>query len=147
MHRYFEQFVGKQRRLERKCFGISEAQLLSFDCVNLFSLQGQCRTQLRLIHVILRHIEFRLVHWNLKKTNLYSLINSLTLLFRAQEPKAPVTYCDHALSGVRLSSVRSIYIFNFFSRTLVWIKHSRSLTSVVVFRPYPPRGGSRAGPN
>ena len=33
-------------------------------------------------------------------------------LFRAQEPKAPVTYCDHALSGVcrpssvvRLSSV------------------------------------------
>ena len=24
---------------------------------------------------------------------------------RAQEPKAPVTYCDHALSGVRLSSV------------------------------------------
>ena len=27
------------------------------------------------------------------------------LVFRAQEPKAPVTYCDHALSGVRLSSV------------------------------------------
>ena len=26
--------------------------------------------------------------------------------FRAQEPKAPVTYCDHALSGVRPSSVR-----------------------------------------
>ena len=27
-------------------------------------------------------------------------------IFRAQEPKAPVTYCDHALSGVRrLSSV------------------------------------------
>ena len=25
--------------------------------------------------------------------------------FRAQEPKAPVTYCDHALSGVRPSSV------------------------------------------
>ena len=25
-------------------------------------------------------------------------------LFRAQEPKAPVTYCDHALSGVRPSS-------------------------------------------
>ena len=24
-------------------------------------------------------------------------------LFRAQEPKAPVTYCDHALSGVRPS--------------------------------------------
>ena len=28
----------------------------------------------------------------------------LSWLFRAQEPKAPVTYCDHALSGVRLSS-------------------------------------------
>ena len=34
-------------------------------------------------------------------------------VFRAQEPKAPVTYCDHALSGVcrpssvvRLSSIR-----------------------------------------
>ena len=26
--------------------------------------------------------------------------------FRAQEPKAPVTYCDHALSGVRPSVVR-----------------------------------------
>ena len=25
------------------------------------------------------------------------------ILFRAQEPKAPVTYCDHALSGVRPS--------------------------------------------
>ena len=28
------------------------------------------------------------------------------ILFRAQEPKAPVTYCDHALSGVRPSSVK-----------------------------------------
>ena len=25
-------------------------------------------------------------------------------IFRAQEPKAPVTYCDHALSGVRRPS-------------------------------------------
>ena len=30
---------------------------------------------------------------------------STVTLFRAQEPKAPVTYCDHALSGVRPSSV------------------------------------------
>ena len=30
----------------------------------------------------------------------------LVMVFRAQEPKAPVTYCDHALSGVRPSSVR-----------------------------------------
>ena len=29
---------------------------------------------------------------------------------------------------------------------LVWMKYSRSLTSVVVFRLDPPRGGSRAGP-
>ena len=48
--------------------------------------------------------------------------------FRAQEPKAPVTYCDHALSVVcRLSVVRpssvrkTIYIFCFFSRTAWWI--------------------------
>ena len=38
-------------------------------------------------------------------------------LFRAQEPKAPVTYCDHALSGVRrLSSVvrlSSVRLFTF----------------------------------
>ena len=27
-------------------------------------------------------------------------------IFRAQEPKTPVTYCDHALSGVRRPSVR-----------------------------------------
>ena len=27
-------------------------------------------------------------------------------IFRAQEPKAPVTYCDHALSVVRRLSVR-----------------------------------------
>ena len=32
------------------------------------------------------------------------LIN-IQIFFRAQEPKAPVTYCDHALSGVRRPSV------------------------------------------
>ena len=45
-------------------------------------------------------------------------------IFRAQEPKAPVTYCDHALSIVRRpSSVVhwTIYIFDFFSRTTWWI--------------------------
>ena len=30
----------------------------------------------------------------------------ISVIFRAQEPKAPVTYCDHALSGVCLSVVR-----------------------------------------
>ena len=33
-------------------------------------------------------------------------INAFFSFFRAQEPKAPVTYCDHALSGVRPSVVR-----------------------------------------
>ena len=80
-------------------------------------------------------------------------------IFRAQEPKAPVTYCDHALSGVRRPSVvrrpSSIRLFTFstsspepldgFWWNLVWMKYLRSLTSVVVFRPDPSRGGSRAG--
>ena len=39
----FEQFVGKQRRLERKFLGISEAELLRFDCGGLFSIQGRFR--------------------------------------------------------------------------------------------------------
>ena len=79
--------------------------------------------------------------------------------FRGQEPKAPVTYCDHALSGVRRPSVvrrpSSVRLFTFstsspeqldgFWWNLVWMKYSRSLTSVVVFRPDPSRGGSRAG--
>ena len=37
-------------------------------------------------------------------------------LVRAQEPKAPVTYCDHALSGVRRPSVvrpSSVRLFTF----------------------------------
>ena len=36
-------------------------------------------------------------------------------VFRAQEPKAPVTYCDHALSGVRPSVRRpsSVRLFTF----------------------------------
>ena len=81
-------------------------------------------------------------------------------VFRAQEPKAPVTYCDHALSGVRPSIVcrpSSFRQFTFstsspepldwFWWNLIWMKYSKYLTSVVVFQPDPPRGGSRAGPN
>ena len=45
MHQHFEQFVGKQRRLEGKYLGISEAEPLRFDCVNQFSLEELCRTQ------------------------------------------------------------------------------------------------------
>ena len=33
------------------------------------------------------------------------MIKQTLSLFGAQEPKAPVTYCDHALSGIRLPSV------------------------------------------
>ena len=87
----------------------------------------------------------------------YSAIDWLIItVFRAQESKAPVTYCDHALSGVCRPSVRpSVRQFTFstsspepldrFWWNLVWMKYSRSLISVVVFRPDPPRGGSRAG--
>ena len=39
-----------------------------------------------------------------KKQDLHVLYQ--VCVFRAQEPKAPVTYCDHALSGVRPSVVR-----------------------------------------
>ena len=79
------------------------------------------------------------------------MIKKIVIVFRAQEPKAPVTYCDHALSGVR----RPLDYLHFrlllqnrlmdFDKNLVWMKYSRSLTSVVVFRPDPFRGGSRAG--
>ena len=61
-------------------------------------------------------------------------------IFRTQEPKAPVTYWDHALSVRRPSSVR---LFTFstaspepldgFLWNLVWMKYSRFLSSVVVF--------------
>ena len=44
MQQYFEQFVGKQSRLEGNYLGISEAEPLRFDCVNQFSPQGQYRT-------------------------------------------------------------------------------------------------------
>ena len=61
-----------------------------------------------------------------------------------------ITRCPASVR--RLSSVR---LFTFstsspepldgFWWNLVWMKYSRSLTSVVVFRPDPSRGGSRAG--
>ena len=51
--------------------------------------------------------------------------------FRTQEPKAPVTYCDHALSVVR----KTIYIFNFFSRTAWWILMKLCMDEVLMV-PY-----------
>ena len=81
----------------------------------------------------------------------------LVYIFRAQEPKAPMTYCDHALSGVRPSVVRpsSIKLFTFstsspepldgFWWNLVWMKYSRSLTSVVVFSARSVQGRIQGG--
>ena len=51
MQQHFEQCLGKQRGLER-IFGISEADLLRFNCINLLSPQGQCREQFKLIYVL-----------------------------------------------------------------------------------------------
>ena len=44
MQQDFEQYVGKQRRLEGKYLGIAEAEPLRFVCVNQFSLEELCRT-------------------------------------------------------------------------------------------------------
>ena len=77
------------------------------------------------------------------------------LFFSSPEPKAQVSYCHSALSVVRLSVRRRPLTFTFstdspepldgFWWNLVGMKYSWPLTSVVVFRPDPPRGGSRGG--
>ena len=83
-----------------------------------------------------------------------------SVLFSSPEPKARVSYCHSAPSVVRPSvrlsvrrpSVRKLFTFSTSSPelldgfwwNLVCMKYSWSLTSVVVFRPDPPRGGSRA---
>ena len=85
-------------------------------------------------------------------------------IFSSPEPKARVSYCHSAPSVVRPSvrpssvvrrpSVRKLFTFSTSSPepldgfwwNLVGMKYSWSLTSVVVFQPDPPRGGSRAGP-
>ena len=71
---------------------------------------------------------------------------------RSQMLQWPIVITRCPASVRRLSSVR---LFTFstsspepldgFWWNLVWMKYSRSLTSVVVFRPDPSRGGSRAG--
>ena len=83
------------------------------------------------------------------------------LLFSSPELKGRVSYCHSAPSVIRPSvrpSSSSVWrkLFTFstsspepldrFWWNLVGMKYSWSLTSVVVFRPDPPRGGSRAGP-
>ena len=50
MQQHFEQFVGKQRRVEGTYWCISEAEQLRFDCVNQISPQEQCKAQFSLIY-------------------------------------------------------------------------------------------------
>ena len=48
----------------------------------------------------------QMLHALIKEKSYTYLISTFSVtIFRAQEPKAPVTYCDHALSGVRRPSV------------------------------------------
>ena len=90
-------------------------------------------------------------------------LNLRPFIFSSPEPKARVSYCHSAPSVVRpsvvvrrrrASSVRKLFTFSTSSPkpldgfwwNLVGMKYSWFLTSVVVFRPDPPRGGSRVGP-
>ena len=85
--------------------------------------------------------------------------NILLLGHRSQRLQWPIVITRCPASVVRRPSVvcrpSSVRLFTFstsspepldgFWWNLVWMKYSRSLTSVVVFRPDPSRGGSRAG--
>ena len=75
-------------------------------------------------------------------------------IFSSPEPKARVSYCHSAPCVVRpsSSSVRKLFTFSTSSKpldgfwwNLVGMKYSWSLTSVVVFRPDPPRGRAKIG--
>ena len=86
-------------------------------------------------------------------------ICSFFLGHRSQRLQWPIVTTRCPASVRRLASVvcrlSSVRLFTFstsspepldgFWWNLVWMKYSRSLTSVVVFRPDPSRGGSRAG--
>ena len=72
---------------------------------------------------------------------------------RSQGLQWPIVITRCLSSVVRLSSVRQFTFstsspepLDGFWWNLVGMKYSRSLTSVVVFQPDPPRGGSRARP-
>ena len=80
------------------------------------------------------------------------LLNFLAHLSRRL--KWAIVIAHRPSSSVRRPSVRKLSTFSTSSPepldgfwwNLVGMKYSWSLTSVVVFRPDPPRGGSRAGP-
>ena len=95
-------------------------------------------------------IKFKYVSFLLHSWKLLGCLGGISL-FSSPEPKARVSYCH---SRRRRPSVRKLFTFSTSSPepldrfwwNLVGMKYSWSLTSVVVFRPDPPRGGSRAGP-
>ena len=81
-------------------------------------------------------------------------IQILEIIFSSPEPKAGVSYGHSAPSVVRpsSSSVNFSHFRLLLQNRLVWfwwnfvgMKYSWPLTSVVVFWPDPPRGGSRDG--
>ena len=144
--------------------GIGLLQEPPFYCIFFFSIENSVR-RLLLLKIVLLSLFADAID-GLRPNSAYAdpfwlkcggSICIKKTLFSAQEPKAPVTYCDNALSGVRPSVVRpsSVKLFTFstsspepldgFWWNLVWLKYSRSLSSVVAFRPDPSRGGSRAG--
>ena len=57
-------------------------------------------------------VSFQSVGFLPKNGTFYFVPGDVTV-FRAQEPKAPVTYCDHALSGVRPSVRRPLDYLHF----------------------------------
>ena len=48
----FRTMCGEKKKTSKEVFGISEAKLLIFDCVNLYSLLRQSRAHFRLIYVL-----------------------------------------------------------------------------------------------
>ena len=79
----------------------------AFDMIN-----RMCIFKKKISQIKLKIIKEKIRQFQLSLIRDLSLITSI---FRAQEPNAPVTYCDHALSGVRPSSVRpsSVRLFTF----------------------------------
>ena len=118
----------------------------------LFLQTGRLQQQTEFIAMIKKHVGCSIVTFeSIPKSNFWPV-------FSSPEPKARVSYCHSAPSVVRhrrpSSSFRKLFTLSTSSPepldgfwwNLVGMKYSWSLTSIVVFQPDPPRGGSRAGP-
>ena len=57
MSQYFEQFVGKQRRVELKSVGNLVAKTVLVESANQFSLEELCRTQHSLKYFFRSHVD------------------------------------------------------------------------------------------